>query len=156
MTRDLTKRLKNDARSYVLCFEPKVSLYGPAAALACMVGLKEVNFTGRCEFYARDVPHPHLYLIGLGLKNAAGSLQPSYEWWTRFVKAAAKAAKPTGEVAVDELNSEMGGLDEVRETFVSRGTVEFLDGRPQWIDDNEDSWFTGECKRIMGCEAQRM
>jgi hypothetical protein len=156
VARDLNKPLRKDALAYVLCFEPKRSLYGPPAAQACIAGLKEMNFTGRCEFYVRDVPHPHMYLVGLGLKNAAGSPQPSYEWWKCFVQAVAKATEPTAEVVVDKSNSEMGDLDGVRATFISRGTVEFLQGMPQWIDETEDSWFISECKRIMGCEAQRL
>lgn len=155
MTRQVCRPLTDDAMAYVLCFTPKEDLYGPSCARGCIEGLKAMNFSGRCEFYVRDLPYPRFYLVGLGLMNADGE-QPSYEWWMSLVEQVACSCEKRPEIGLETNNCEIGGLDEIHETFISRGVIEFADGLPHWIEEGQDSWFIAECRKIIAAEAQRM
>lgn len=137
--------VSSDSYGYALSFVPKSGLYGACAAEAVLAGLRQMRFSGRCEYHVWESPRGDDYVVSLAIKNRTGAPEPSYLWWKEFAKAAAKASASRSEAKLDIQSSELASVEGMRRGSLPPTIVEFADGEPCLIDDEQDTWFSSEC-----------
>jgi len=140
--------LRRDRVGYCFRFktDPDALLFGPDAAQVILIALRQMGFTGRCEYYDADDHRTYDYRVGLGLKKTEGQETPNLEWWQEFAAIVTKECdgRPITVCPLSELVHMVG----IRAQLLEAGIAEFKDGEPvRLIDDDEEtdpSWFQRE------------
>lgn len=131
-------------------------MYGIVVAEIVIDVLREITFSGRCEYYAHDgfiIGMPDSYIVGLGLRASSRRKKLDYEWWKLLVAHIDKALEKfeTG-LTLDTVCSEFNEMRAIRHWSMLRGVAEFENGVPVRLlgIDDPDSWFASEVARRIG------
>lgn len=149
----LSTPLRDDDVGFAFNFSvlPNAGEYGGGVARAILAALMDVQFSGRCEYYAGEmfVPGDSFYVVGLGLKTEKG-LVPKYAWWHRLKDFVCEQLPKFGtRVRFNADLSEPGEMRALRAHYMPRGVAEFAEGKVDLVLGGEvdDSWFLAECKK---------
>jgi hypothetical protein len=125
-----------------------VGLYGDLVAESIIASLKELQFSGRCEYYAGNPIHlaTDLYVVALGLKPSSRSQSLTYKWWMRLCSLIDNKIKErTEKIELYMPHAEFGEMGGIRADYLPRGVAEFEDGKVMGLlgPHLQDSWFSG-------------
>ncbi len=117
--------------------------YVQVGAKCLYAALRSARFSGRCEFYAREMfeMHDRLFSIGVMLRPLGRDATPSFGWWQKLEKSVARfAAQHASDIRFVPELSEMTGKLSMAHSCLPAGTAEFSNGAvTRLLDSGEDS-----------------
>lgn len=152
----LSTPLRDDQLGFALNFSimPNAGEYGGAVANAILEVLKELRYTGRCEYYAGNpfTAGESFYIVGLALRSDK-RLVPKGGWWKCLTKMVAeRIRRAETKVILNADLCEIGEVRDLRRDYLPRGVAELSDGGLVSIlgdSQADDSLFLAECRALM-------
>lgn len=126
----------------------KAIIYGEVMAENIIQSLKEIEYSGRCEYYAgNSLFAQNVYIVALALKFKNGKT-PNFKFWSNFSDVLiSKFQTDSNGIIYDEEMSELASLAEIRQYYINSGNVEFEIGEPFRIINESESWFINQIKK---------
>lgn len=142
--------IKDDDVGYILAIHvpPSLDTYGQVVARVVLSVLRDIRFTGRCEYYARDGDtHPYydgLYRIGLALRSR--KLSECGEMEKILTTLPGHLADGHPKLQLHEPYCELADIGSIRECFLFRSAAAFADGKCELVFERpvaggDCSWF---------------